>query len=186
MSNNPIGLIDSFGLADNNGIPDCGVDCVLSPAERDAIAQQIAARDAALAAAEDIKPNPMAGRPSCGCPNNHLSTGVALAASTVNPFTSGGGGVWGLNSQSDGGTTTQYAFDGRGTGLDVGVSGQSVWAWGNGPWSGEFDSISLGRGPINGSIFWTPGPCGWIGFTFGVGVGLPSFSQQTTNYIPTN
>jgi RHS repeat-associated protein len=130
-------------------------------------------------------PNPLAGR-GCACPDEHLSTGVALSAATVNPLTSGGGGVWGVNSQSDNGTTTQYAYDGKGGGVDIGVSGQSVWGWGNGPWRGEFDSINFGRGPISGSLFWTPGGCGWMGVSFGVGIGLPAVSYEKTNYVPTN
>jgi len=92
--------------------------------------------------------------------SNHLSAGVSVSGSTVNPLTSGGGGVWGRNWQSiPGGTSAlnTYNFSGNGLGLDVGGSIQSVWAWGNGSWTGAFHSVNVSAGPFSGSIFWTPG-----------------------------
>ena len=116
---------------------------------------------------------------SAGAANNtgnHLSTGVSVSGSTVNPLTSGGGGVWGRNWQSiPGGTSAlnTYNFSGNGLGLDVGGSIQSVWAWGNGSWTGAFHSVNFSVGPFSGSVFWTPGKGGYTGFSFGLGLGLP-------------
>jgi len=121
---------------------------------------------------------------STGSPNNHLSMGDSASVSTVNPFTSGNGGVWGANRQSFPATTNNYTYSGKGVGLDVGASVQSVWAWGSGSWSGPFHSINVSAGPFAGSIFWTPGKGGWTGFSFGLGVGLPipQAAYEVTNY----
>lgn len=121
---------------------------------------------------------------STGSPNNHLSMGDSASVSTVNPFTSGGGGVWGANSQSFPATTNNYTYSGTGVGLDVGASVQSVWAWGSGSWSGPFHSINVSVGPFAGSVFWTPGKGGWFGASFGLGVGLPipQAAYEVTNY----
>jgi len=119
--------------------------------------------------------------------SNHLSSGVSVSGSTINPFTSGGGGVWGRNWQSiPGGTSTfnTYNFSGGGAGLDVSGSIQSVWAWGNGSWTGQFNSINASAGIFSASVFWTPGKGGYIGFTFGLGLGLsiPQGAFEVTNY----
>ena len=127
---------------------------------------------------------------SAGAANNtgnHLSTGVSASGSTVNPLTSGGGGVWGRNWQSiPGGTSTlnTYNFSGNGLGLDVGGSIQSVWAWGNGSWTGAFHSVNFSVGLFSGSVFWTPGKGGYTGFSFGLGLGLPipQGAYEETNY----
>ena len=117
-------------------------------------------------------------------PNNQLSEGVAVSGSTVNPFTSGGGRVWGLNEQSFGSATNSYKYSGKGQGLDVGVAVQSVWAWGSGSWIGPFHSLNLSVGFLNGSVFWTPGSGGWTGASFGLGFGLPApqGAYEVTNY----
>ena len=122
------------------------------------------------------KPQPCA--PRSGSP----SMGVSASASTINPFTSGGGGVVGANQQSFGATTNNYTYSGHGAGLDVGVSIQSVWAWGSGSWTGPFRSVNFAAGPFAGSIFWTPGKGGWTGFSWGLGAGLPGLAYEETNY----
>jgi hypothetical protein len=136
--------------------------------------------------------NPQPQKPPCDQSSssstdnsNHLSTGVVANASTVNPLTSGGGGTWGRNAQSiPGGTSTfnQYNYSGNGLGLDVGGSVQSVWAWGQGSWTGQFDSVNAAAGPFAASVFWTPGKGGYFGFSFGLGIGLPGVDYQETNY----
>ena len=119
----------------------------------------------------------------CAVPSgNHLSMGASVQVATVNPFTSGGGGVWGANQQSFGATTYNYTYSGTGAGLDVGASIQSAWAWGSGSWGGPFKSISFSAGPFSGSIFWTPGKGGWTGASFGLGVGSPGAAYEVTNY----
>jgi hypothetical protein len=35
---------------------------------------------------------------------------------------------------------------------------------------------------FSASVFWTPGKDGWIGFSFGLGLGLPGGSFSETNY----
>jgi RHS repeat-associated protein len=119
----------------------------------------------------------------CAVPSgNHLSMGASGNVATVNPFTSGGGGVWGANRQSFGATTYNYTYSGTGAGLDVGASVQSVWAWGSGSWTGPFNSISVSAGLFSGSIFWTPGKGGWSGASFGLGIGSPGAAREVTNY----
>jgi hypothetical protein len=119
----------------------------------------------------------------CAVPRgNHLSMGVSGQVATVNPFTSGGGGVWGANQQSFGPTTNNYTYSGGGAGLDVSASVQSVWAWGSGSWTGRFNSISASAGPFSGSIFWTSGKGGWTGASFGLDVGSPGAAYAVTNY----
>jgi hypothetical protein len=119
----------------------------------------------------------------CAVPSgNHLSMGASVQVATVNPFTSGGGGVWGANQQSFGASTYNYTYSGTGAGLDVGASIQSAWAWGSGSWGGPFKSISFSAGPFSGSIFWTPGTGGWTGASFGLGVGSPGAAYEVTNY----
>ena len=119
----------------------------------------------------------------CAAPSGkHLSMGVAVQVATVNPFTSGGGGVWGGNQQSFGATTYNYTYSGTGAGLDVGASVQSVWAYGSGSWTGPFHSISISAGPFSGSIFWTSGKGGWTGASFGLAAGSPGAAYEVTNY----
>ena len=78
--------------------------------------------------------------------------------------------------------TKDYVYEGTGTGLDGGFAVQAVAAYGSGEWTGDFSSISLGLGPIGGSIFWSPGPGGWIGFSFGLGMGTPTIAHEKTVY----
>ena len=95
--------------------------------------------------------------------------------------------MWGRNWQSiPGGTSTlnTYNFSGNGLGLGVGGSIQSVWAWGNGSWTGAFHSVNFSVGLFSGSVFWTPGKGGYTGFSFGLGLGLPipQGAYEETNY----
>jgi hypothetical protein len=112
-----------------------------------------------------------------------LSMGVLFSVSTI-PFTSGGGNVQGWNYQYVPGIDQEwYKFSGSGQGLNVGASLQSSWAWGSGPWTGPFNSVNVSAAVITGSVYWTPGPGGWIGFSFGLSGGLPvGLSYETTNY----
>jgi RHS repeat-associated protein len=118
----------------------------------------------------------------CAPKLGHPSMGLSGSIATVNPFTSGNGGVWGKNAQSFGPDTNHYNFSGKGFGLDVGGSIQSSWAWGSGNWTGVFRSINISGGPFAGSIYWTPGKGGWVGFSFGLGIGFPGLAYEETNY----
>jgi len=114
--------------------------------------------------------------------------GIDVHASWINPATSRGGGVVGLNRMtfSDDNCTRDYGYDSfnrGGIGFDVGLAGQSVWAWGSGPWIGDFDSVTLNLGPLAASYFWSPGVGGWNGITFGLGLGLPGLGYEGTTYF---
>jgi len=130
--------------------------------------------------------SPTTSQQPCAPSSGKPSMGVARQVATVNPFTSGGGGVSGVNRQSSGPannmTTDTYSYSGKGVGLDVGVSLQSVWAWGSGSWTGSFRSVSFSASFFAGSIFWTPGKGGWTGFSFGGGLGFPGLAYEETNY----
>ena len=108
------------------------------------------------------------------------SSGVAIHGETINPFTSGGGGIWGLNYQNN----ELYTYSGSGIGLDIGGGIESVWAWGSGPWTDEFRSVNLGILWFTGSVFWTPGEGGWFGFSFGLSPKspIPTVAYEVTNY----
>ena len=145
----------------------------------DTLGQKI---DADLAYANSINtPN---GPQSLGQAENQLSMGVSISGSAIpfTNFTSGGNGTWGYNQQSFGATTNNYTYSGPGLGLNLGASVQSNWAYGSGSWEGPFHSINISAGPLAGSIYWTPGSGGWVGVSFGVGVGLPGGSYEETNY----
>jgi len=131
------------------------------------------------------------GLESCGCSQNTVSgftKGFHLAASNINPFTSGRGSVHGLINEQifvgDSGVSQQfYEFEGSGVGLDVGIAFERVDAWGEGAWEGSFRSFNFGYGFGQGSFFWSPGDGdGWIGWSLGVGIDLPGLSYQETNY----
>jgi hypothetical protein len=110
--------------------------------------------------------------------------GVTASASDINPFTSRGGGVAGVNQQSFFGdnSTEHYNYSGSGAGLDVGASIQANFAHGSGSWTGEFRSVNFSVGVFAGSIFWTPGKGGWVGGSWGLGLGLPGIAYEKTNY----
>lgn len=58
--NAPMNHIDPLGLsANDNGIPDCGVDCVLSAEQQQAIEQTIATRDKELSDLEGLDAEPI-------------------------------------------------------------------------------------------------------------------------------
>ncbi len=129
------------------------------------------------------------GQQACGPAPGRPSMGDSVSVSTVNPFTSGNGGIWGGNRQSfgsftNGYTSNNYTYSGKGLGLDIGASVQSVWAWGSGSWAGPFRSINVSLGLFSGSIFWTPGKGGWTGFSFGLGVSppIPQAAYEVTTY----
>jgi RHS repeat-associated protein len=172
--------VDYYWMTGSDGIdyqiPDFGFNCV-TPGDNAPQSTGNDPRGGGNGAANNGQPKPCTAEGSA-----HPSMGVSLSAATVNPFTSGGGGVWGANQQSFGVTTNDYTYSGTGAGLDVGVSVQSVWAWGSGGWGGPFNSVNFSAGVFGGSIFWTPGKGGWTGLSFGLSAGLPGAAYETTNY----
>jgi hypothetical protein len=114
---------------------------------------------------------------------NQLSTGVQFNMSTV----VGSGTSSGVSHQNvPGATTSSYSYTGPGVGFDPGISVQSVWAWGSGTWTGAFENVNFSAAIFAGSIFWTPGKDGWVGFTFGFAAGPPGASFTETNYTCNN
>ena len=138
--------------------------------------------DAKANTAPSVNPN----SPSTDVTNNpvenprRLSMGAQVHIETINPITSKGGGIWGLNLQDD----VLYSYSGRGNGLDVLGGIESVWAYGSGPWPGKFRSINVGAGFLTVSVFWTPGKGGWTGITFGLTpkIPIPTFATEETDY----
>ena len=122
---------------------------------------------------------------SAASSGNQLSTGVQLNLSTV----VGSGTSSGVSYQSvPGSTTTNYSYTGSGVGFDPGVSVQSVWALGNGTWTGTFQNWNFSFGVLTGSYFQTPGSGGWSGISFGLTAGPKGFggSYTETNYTCNN
>ena len=105
--------------------------------------------------------------------------GISFEFSTINPFTSGGGGSYGLNAQytSDSGFhfyTYSTPNDVGSTGLLVGPSVQVNVATGTGAWTGDFQSINGSYGLFTGGYFQTPPDQqdpGYAGISFGLGKG---------------
>jgi RHS repeat-associated protein len=109
-----------------------------------------------------------------------ISSGVQMDFVTA----PGVGSANGVNWQADwSGGSGLYTFTGECVGLVLGGSLQSVWAYGSGPWTGTFQSVSVSYGPFSASVFWTPGPGGWTGVTFGLGRGIPGVGICETDYV---
>jgi RHS repeat-associated protein len=119
-------------------------------------------------------------------PGTGLSTGVEVQVATVNPFTSSGGSIKGLNWQDVPGTLHKsYYYKGGGHGLNVGVSAQSVWAVGQGPWTGKFKAWGGSILVINASYFWSPDG-GWRGVTYGFGLSPFRWPKGQADYDETD
>jgi RHS repeat-associated protein len=119
--------------------------------------------------------------PPCGL----LAHGATLDLSTINPFTSGGGGSIGINAQYVPGEgygiyTFSTPRSSGSSGFDIGAALTVNVAGGSGPWSGDFLNAmgSLYYGTFGG--FGTPSSqfpehgLGWHGVQAGLTVGFPS------------
>lgn len=119
------------------------------------------------------------------------AAGINFSVSTINPFTSGGGGAYGINLEytSSGGwglytygTPNNVSSHGFQPGFSVTVNG----ATGTGDWSGLFDETNGSYGPVTGGFFQSspsPDP-GYFGWNGGFSVGPPGVGSTTTNYTP--
>jgi hypothetical protein len=118
------------------------------------------------------------------------ATGINFEFSTINPFTSGGGGSYGLNFEwTAGGGLSIYTYGTPHTTPSQGfLFGPSVTlngAVGKGAWSGLFDSAAGSFGPVTGGAFWSPpggDDPGYFGLNAGLGKGPPGVGTTTTNY----
>jgi RHS repeat-associated protein len=121
------------------------------------------------------------------------SFGFSLEVSTINPFTSGGGGAYGMNPQYVPGYGWDLYVYGTpnnqpSSGWAPGISFTGNAAYGEGAWTGIFESAQGGIGPTSFSQFNSPltGPdLGYYGISFGGGLS-PTFGglgTTTTNYV---
>lgn len=95
----------------------------------------------------------------------------------VNPFTSGGGGVYGINleyTSSDGLHLYDFYTPNKcnSTGFNPGVSLTANAATGSGPWSGPFDQTDGSGSVVAAGFFQTP-DTGYFGGQLGVSAGTP-------------
>ena len=118
------------------------------------------------------------------------AAGINFEFSTINPFTSGGGGSYGLNIEwTAGGGLAIYTYGTPNNtpshGLLIGPSVTLNAATGKGAWTGLFDSTAGSFGPVTGGAFWSPldgGDPGYFGLNAGIGKGPPGVGTTTTNY----
>ena len=126
------------------------------------------------------------------CPK--VAQGVSGDVSTINPFTSGGGGAYGLNLQYvPGEGLALYGFvtpnDVASVGFDVGASLTINGGIGSGPWSGDFITAMGTLGPATFGGFGSPSDqatansIGWHGVQGGISGGIPfALGATTTRY----
>jgi RHS repeat-associated protein len=123
-------------------------------------------------------------------PKKCWATGINFEFSTINPFTSGGGGSYGVNIEwtaGDGLAIYTYGTPQKtpSKGFLVGPSITANAAVGKGGWSGPFDSAAGSFSVVSGGAFWsTPGADdpGYFGLNLGVGKGPPGLGVTTTTY----
>ena len=159
----PIGLVREFGFGSMNAMRNFSI---------------------ALSATGSVPPFPTLDIPPI------TAGGLSLEISTINPVTSGGGGVFGCNLEytSDSGLHW-YGYhtpnDVDSLGYLPGVSFTGNIATGHGDWTGPFE---IGNGAfdiITGGYFHTPADqpeVGYFGLTFGVALGHPGFGYTRTDY----
>jgi RHS repeat-associated protein len=118
------------------------------------------------------------------------AAGFSFEFSTINPFSSGGGGSYGLNAEytsSSGWHLYKYYTPCKegSTGFLVGPSVQVNGATGTGDWTGPFESGAGSYTLITGGFFQTPpnqGDPGYFGGTIGLGKGPPGVGFTNTTY----
>jgi hypothetical protein len=120
------------------------------------------------------------------------SFGLSFEVATINPFSSFGGGAYGVNLQYvPGYGVGLYTYgtpnEQGSSGWAPGISLTGNVAYGESAWTGLFDSAQGGFGPLSFSQFNSPlhGPdLGYYGGSLGVGIS-PTFGglgTTTTNY----
>jgi hypothetical protein len=118
------------------------------------------------------------------------ATGISFEVSTINPITSGGGGVYGLNLEYT--SSSRWHLYTYGTPNDVGsvgfLPGLSLTgniATGSGDWTGPFQSSTgsydIGTAGYFQTLSNLPGP-GYQGLSLGLALGPPGLGSTTTLY----
>ena len=116
--------------------------------------------------------------------------GISIDFSTINPFTSGGGGTYGFNLEYT--SSTGFGLYGFYTpnstnslGFAPGVSLTGNAAVGTGPWTGLFNSSSASADILTAGAFQSsPASPGYTGYQAGVAIGPPGYGATQTNYVP--
>jgi RHS repeat-associated protein len=118
------------------------------------------------------------------------AAGISLEFSTINPFTSGGGGSYGINleyTSISGLHLYTYATpnDVNSLGFLIGPSIQVNAATGTGDWTGPFESGAGSYGLVTGGFFHSPDDQpdpGYFGLSLGLGKGPPGIGFTRTKY----
>lgn len=140
-------------------------------------------------AEERIGPAPTETPPE---PCSGAAIGISLDVSTINPWSSGGGGVYGINIESGPREEAAVYFyytpnDIRSTGFDVGGSLTLNAGFGDsGEWTGRTEQVTGSYGLLGGGAFWSPSTdpsSPWTGGQAGLSVGLPGVGSTTTEYL---
>ena len=116
--------------------------------------------------------------------------GISFEFSTINPFSSGGGGSYGINIEytSSSGWGLYYYItpnDQASQGFLVGPSIEVNFAEGSGSWTGPFDVGAGSFDVIGGGYFHSPltGPdLGYFGWSLGATAGPPGVGFTRTVY----
>jgi RHS repeat-associated protein len=207
----PIGVAGGINLyvyAENNSINISDFFGLISPASAAAIKAIMtnpdpnftpAQRRAAIRAIPPNLPDPNIHNPymTNDFPTKELvkslkldAAGISGEISTINPFTSRSGGVYGLNleyTSFEGLHLYYYSTpnDTKSEGFDIGVSFTFNVAKGCGSWEGPIDTFSGTYGYFTGGFFHTPleeEELGYFGFQGGVSAGTPGGGYSRTKY----
>jgi hypothetical protein len=108
--------------------------------------------------------------------------GFGIEISTINPFTSGGGGAYGINleyTSTSGWHLYKYSTPNNTSSLGFapGICFSGNLAMGTGDWTGPFENGTGNLGPITGGYFQSPpdeSEPGYFGGSLGIGIGFPA------------
>lgn len=128
------------------------------------------------------------GPQSTAKPRSGFALGVSFEFSSINPFTSGGGGAYGFNIEytwSGGFGLYKYYTPNRmpSYGFAPGFSVTGNAALGTGSWTGPFVTSAASLGALTAGAFQSiPSDPGYTGFQAGLGFGPPGGGITVTNY----
>ena len=117
--------------------------------------------------------------------SSKFAYGLSINASWINPLTSHGGGVLGMNNMKFSNQKLKFydygSLGDEGTGFDFGVSGEFVFAHGSGSWEGKFKAIVFSIPGLSISLFRSPDGK-WQGISVGPSIGLPGIAYEETTF----